>query len=116
MTECYLYIILCNNGAYYTGVTNDFLRRWKEHYKGYGAKYIARNGFNKPLFLQKFPSKSEAMKEEYFVKKMGRDYKTQLIKSDFNILKKDPEFPMIQWKLLGFKGEMPWVNIINNLK
>jgi len=30
----YLYIILCNDGSFYTGLTDDLIRRFEEHVNG----------------------------------------------------------------------------------
>lgn len=35
----FLYILECQNGAYYTGITTDPERRWAEHTAGKAAKY-----------------------------------------------------------------------------
>lgn len=82
----YLYIIECKNGAFYTGVTKDFFKRWKQHRSGTGAKYVKANGFKKPVFLQHFDTLSEAMKEEKRIKKLSRKQKEELIKGEGNIL------------------------------
>ena len=31
-----VYILLCRNGAYYVGLTNELARRWEEHRSGRG--------------------------------------------------------------------------------
>lgn len=105
---CYVYMILCKNGALYTGVTNDIIRRWREHFTGRGARYIAKYGFVKPVFLQEFPDKSAAMKEERYIKKMGRAYKDELVSSELNILLKDPDYVHAEWINQGYKGLLPW--------
>ena len=81
---CFLYMIRCLNNALYTGVTIDYERRWEEHKSGRGAKYIRNHGFDKPVFLQTFPNKSEAMKEERFIKQQDKMYKEELVKSELN--------------------------------
>jgi len=90
MIHCYLYIVLCKNGKYYTGITNDYTKRWKLHQKGRGARYIKANGFDKPVFLQLHPSKSSAMKAEKKLKRKSRQYKECLIESRDNLLKLHP--------------------------
>lgn len=105
---CYIYLIRCKNNALYCGVTIDFIRRWKEHFNGTGARYIANNGFDKPVFLQKFKNKSKAMREERFIKKQQKLYKEELINSDLNLFKKSPNFIENTWIRLGYREEMPW--------
>ena len=38
----YTYILLCSDGSYYTGSTNDLDRRIAEHMKGEGANYTRK--------------------------------------------------------------------------
>lgn len=33
-----LYIILCKDGSYYTGIAKDAEKRYKKHFEGKGAK------------------------------------------------------------------------------
>ena len=101
-------MIRCKNNTLYTGVANDYLVRWRQHYKGTGARYVRSNGFLKPVFLHEFSDKSSAMKEESFTKKQTRFYKEELIKSDLNILNLDPALPEKKWKKSGYKGKMWW--------
>jgi putative endonuclease len=76
---CYVYIIECNNGNFYTGITNDFIRRWHEHFTGFGARYIKIYGFNKPVFIRVCKNKGEAMKLENSIKKLSKNEKILLI-------------------------------------
>lgn len=94
---CYLYIILCKNGALYTGITDNPLRRWTEHYAGKGARYVRNNGFDKPVCLIKYPNRSTAMKVENEVKKMPKEEKHKLI----DRTKKD----LLDWFLDGWKPQ-----------
>lgn len=77
---CFVYIIKCNNGRYYTGITNDVIRRWGEHKKGTGAKYTKVNGFGEAVFLEGFENKGLAMIEENRIKNMTRKRKEKHIK------------------------------------
>lgn len=77
----YVYIILCDNGHYYTGYTNDLAKRYQAHCEGAGAKYTRAN---KPVKLAAHwqinsRTKSEPMKVEAFIKGLSRDKKEALI-------------------------------------
>jgi len=109
MKPCYLYIILCRNGNYYTGISIDYLWRWKNHHRGSGARYVRAFGFYKPVFLQKFDNKSLAMRKEYYVKKQNKEWKEKLINSNKNLLITDPNKLTRDWTKQGYKGKMPWV-------
>lgn len=79
--RCYwVYILLCQNGAYYTGYTTDLERRYQDHLTGNASKYT--RSF-KPLRIaqswQIIGSKSFAMKIECQIKRMNKKQKEELI-------------------------------------
>ncbi len=79
--QYWVYILLCNNGHYYTGYTIDLERRYKEHVKGTSQCKYTRSF--KPLSLAQswqMNSKREAMKLESFIKKLSRKKKEQFIR------------------------------------
>lgn len=82
-TYWYLYIIRCNAGTLYTGVTIDIDRRFDEH-QSQGkkcAKYLRGKG---PLELAHFevlPDKSSAYKLEAKIKKLTKAEKEHYILS-----------------------------------
>lgn len=39
MSSCYTYILLCDNGQFYVGSTDNLERRLQEHQKGIGANF-----------------------------------------------------------------------------
>jgi putative endonuclease len=77
----FVYILLCNNGSYYTGYTTNLSRRYQEHVLGTGKCKYTRSF--KPLHIaqswQINADKSLAMKTEKFIKKMSKQEKEQLI-------------------------------------
>ena len=75
-----LYILKCKDGSYYTGYTNDLEKRFKKHEEGKGAKYTRGRGPLKLVFQQAFPTKQEAMRMEFAVKKLNRAQKERMIK------------------------------------
>ncbi|WP_226585965.1 GIY-YIG nuclease family protein [Halobacillus litoralis] len=75
----FVYMLRCKDHTLYTGYTNNLKARIDKHQKGQGAKYTRGRG---PLVLEAFqtyPTKSEAMQEEYRLKKMTREQKEQWI-------------------------------------
>ena len=71
----YLYLIECEDGSLYTGITTDVERRYAQHVAGKGARYTR---MKKPVRLVGFRecgSKSEALKAELTVKKLHRSKK-----------------------------------------
>lgn len=77
----YTYLILTENNTYYCGYTDDMEKRYKKHLEGSGAKYTKANKPVKIAYLEKFKTKSEAMKEEYRIKHLSRQEKDKLVTS-----------------------------------
>ncbi len=75
----YTYILLCKDGTLYTGWTNDLKKRVKAHNLGKGAKYTKSRRPVKLVYYEEFPTKKEAMKREYTIKRMGRKEKERMI-------------------------------------
>jgi putative endonuclease len=72
MSTWYLYLIECEDGSLYTGITTDVERRYAQHVAGKGARYTR---MKKPVRLVGFRecgSKSEALKAEFAFKKLPR--------------------------------------------
>ncbi|WP_223292962.1 MULTISPECIES: GIY-YIG nuclease family protein [Shewanella] len=76
-----LYMIRCNNGHLYTGVTTDIERRFKEHQAGgvKAAKYLRGKGPLSLAYSEDMGNRSEALKREIAVKKLTRKQKLLLI-------------------------------------
>lgn len=76
-----VYIIRCEGGRLYTGITNDMEKRFMQHngeLKG-GAKFT--KAF-KPIKIEKIwkvKNKSEALKKEYSIKQLSKEEKEKLI-------------------------------------
>lgn len=78
----YIYILACQNGAYYTGYTTDIDRRYQEHCAGtskckytraFPPKHIAA------CWLIHSAELSDALKIERKIKKLTKQKKTRLI-------------------------------------
>lgn len=82
----FVYILLCDNGAYYTGYTTDLERRYQEHLAG-NAKCKFTRSF-KPLSIAaswEMANKSDALKWESSIKRLNKEEKKQLINSPEDI-------------------------------
>ena len=76
----FLYVLLCADGTYYTGVTTDTSRRLHEHnYSQRGAKYTCRRRPVKLIYSASYANRSEAQKAEYKFKKLTRTQKQGVI-------------------------------------
>jgi len=78
-----VYIIRCDDGSLYTGVTTDLQRRFREH-RGLrrGAKYFNGRTPQEVVFSEKGHNRSSACQREAAIKKLSREEKLCLIKSD----------------------------------
>lgn len=76
----YVYIIRCDDGSLYTGITNDVARRFLEHTSKIGGHYTASHKVKKIVYTEIFETKSGALKREAEIKGWRRDKKLALIK------------------------------------
>ena len=81
ITLNYVYILKCKDESLYTGWTNDLEKRIKAHNNGCGAKYTRGRGPVKLVYFESFENKREAQSREYYIKKLTRNQKLQLISS-----------------------------------
>jgi putative endonuclease len=79
MKPWYLYIVECNDGTLYTGITTDIKRRIRAHNSGSGAKYTRGRGPVKLMHLRRYTDRSAASKAEYKIKKLKRGKKLRII-------------------------------------
>ncbi len=77
----YVVYLLRSGNLSYIGMTNDFLKRWKQHngiLRG-GAKYThQRNDWTPLCIIDGFPTKSEAMQCEWKLKRARGYYQRVL--------------------------------------
>lgn len=78
----YIYIIRCHDNSLYTGITNDIKKRMKEHYykTKEGAKYTRARNITSLEVLWTAENRSEASKLEYYLKRLTKIKKEELIK------------------------------------
>ena len=73
-----VYMLLCGDGSLYTGCTNDFSRRLRQHLAGRGAKYTRSHGPLRPVYWENAESRSAALSREYALKQLSADQKRRL--------------------------------------
>ncbi|MEI0494252.1 GIY-YIG nuclease family protein [Brachyspira intermedia] len=78
----YVYIILCENNSYYTGITNDLVNRFNKHAKGRGANYTKLRKPLKFLSAWKVENISIALKIEYYIKSKNKKIKILFVKNN----------------------------------
>ena len=78
----HIYIIECNDGKLYTGITNNLERRVKEHNSGNGCRFTKYRIPVKLLYSEEASGKPEALKREARIKQLSRQEKFELIGKD----------------------------------
>ena len=66
----HLYLIECQNGALYAGISTDVAARYAKHVSGKGAKYTRANPPRRLIGSKAFVDKSSALKAEYAIKQL----------------------------------------------
>lgn len=76
-----VYILECNDGSLYTGITTDIKRRFVEHQEGVGSNYTKARGAKAIVYTEEAANRSVASKCEAAIKKLSREQKLRLIAS-----------------------------------
>lgn len=75
----HIYLLRNADGAIYTGITTDVMRRFQQHCEGKGAKALRGKGPLTLLFSQTATCHSDALKLEYRIKQLNKKQKEQLV-------------------------------------
>lgn len=67
-----VYLLLCDGGSYYAGVTNDLGARFAAHVSGKGAKYTRAHKPVRVLAFRQCVDRSAAQKAEWAVKQIPK--------------------------------------------
>lgn len=80
----FVYIIHCSDDTFYTGISTDVQRRFKEHAEQRGAKYFRARRPVQLIYLERGHQRSSASRREAQIKKMSRAEKNALLHSQDN--------------------------------
>ncbi|MDA1079153.1 MAG: GIY-YIG nuclease family protein [bacterium] len=80
-TPWFLYILLCQDGSLYTGISTDPDRRFQEHLLGKGGNYTRAHRPVKRVYLEKVGTRSDALKRELEIKSWERKKKEEFLQS-----------------------------------
>jgi putative endonuclease len=83
---CYVYILECSDGTYYTGSTKNLVRRLYEHKSHIGANYTSKHYPVKLVYFETFDRIDCAFEREHQIKKWSHKKKVALISSEYNQL------------------------------
>lgn len=71
----FLYLIECEGGKLYAGITNNLINRFRTHARGKGAFFTKVNRPLRFIACREYPNRSIAAKAEAQLKKCDRDFK-----------------------------------------
>ena len=77
-----VYVIECESGARYTGITNNLERRFQAHAAGKGAKFMRMDRPKRIVAAKACDSKSAALKSEAALKALERSAKGEWIREN----------------------------------
>ena len=87
MKALYVYILLCADGTYYTGLTNNVERRVKEHEEAFNPKsYTAKRLPVKLVYSERIKGPIDAMLAEKQLKNWSKKKKEALIRGELELL------------------------------
>ena len=73
-----VYILSCNDGTLYTGITDNLSRRFAQHCAGKGAKYTRGRAPLKLVYAERCADHSDALRREIAIKRLRRTKKQAL--------------------------------------
>ena len=75
----YMYVLVCGDGSFYTGATNDLARRVTAHQAGKGARYTRAHLPVQLVAAWEFPHRGAALTAEARFKALARATKAAYI-------------------------------------
>ena len=74
----YVYVLLCDDGSYYTGYTRNVNLRIIQHLDGRGARYTRMHRPKRLIYLELIKTRGEAMRRERQIKSLSHVQKSNL--------------------------------------
>ncbi len=75
----YVYVLLCEDGSYYTGYAKNIDSRLEQHMMGVGARYTKLHRPKRIVYAEEVDTIREAMKREREIKRLSHDEKKKLV-------------------------------------
>ena len=77
---CFVYILRCADGSFYTGITTDLNRRCKHHNAGTASRYTRSRRPTRLIYQETHANRSQASKREAAIKALSRRQKESMIR------------------------------------
>ncbi|MAB56042.1 MAG: hypothetical protein CL524_00680 [Aequorivita sp.] len=84
----YVYILKCSNNLYYTGSTNNLVKRLSDHQNGMGANFTRKHLPIELVYYEEFAQIDQAFYREKQIQGWSRKKKEALITGKTNLLPK----------------------------
>jgi putative endonuclease len=76
-----VYLVRAANGALYCGISADPVRRFATHQSGKGARFFASSPAVALVYVETWPDKGEALRQERLIKRLRKAAKEALVRS-----------------------------------
>ena len=77
----FVYLVRAANGSLYCGISDNPERRFSAHQKGRGARYFSTSPAVALVYVEAWPDKAQALRQERLVKKLRKSAKEALVAS-----------------------------------
>ncbi len=74
-----VYLVRAANGALYCGISDDPQRRFAKHLSGKGARFFASSPAVALVYVETWPDKGEALRQERLIKRLRKSAKEALV-------------------------------------
>lgn len=88
MKKGWMYILLCADGSYYTGSTNNLELRIQQHFNGEGANHTRKDLPVELIYYEEYQHVADAFYREKQVQGWSKAKKEALINGQHNLLPK----------------------------
>src|SRR3989344_5237162 len=100
----YVYMLRCCDSSYYTGVTNDYKKRFKEHQSGkHDTAYTSDRRPLELVYVSEFRYILDAIAWEKQIKRWSRKKKEALIASEYKKLS------VLSWS--QYRKRIEWISV-----
>jgi putative endonuclease len=74
----FVYLLLCDDGSYYTGYTSNVASRLERHKTGSGARYTRMRKPKRVVYVEEFRTRLAAIRRERRIKALSHGAKQKL--------------------------------------
>ena len=85
----FVYLVRAANGSFYCGISDDPQRRFAKHQSGKGARYFSSSPAVALVYVEAWPDKGEALRQERLIKKLRKSAK-ECLAASFQGVAADP--------------------------